>query len=308
MSQKGTTYVALTELNQKLSTVTKVDRKNGQVRLSQGETSASFVRDVTVVEINGLYYPMKQPLLFTSKEIYVPVDTLQKIFGKSTVVNGSVELVLTPTKQPSAVQTAGHNLSADQLISYLGFLRNPIKGAHVSTRDSSLPGAPRTYRKGVHEGIDWYGGQTTGVPVTKKTPILSMADGVVVRADHGYQEMTTPQRQKLLALGKQNNGQTPQFVLDKLRGRSVWVQHKHGVMARYVHLDRIGSNVKVGQKVKTGELIGYVGNSGTSDGAKGNNIGLHLHLDLFVYGKWPWERFTIKERRKILENVFPANG
>src|SRR5690606_16540238 len=124
---------------------------------------------------------------------------------------------------------------------------------HVSTKDSSLPGAPRTYRKGVHEGIDWYGGDTTGVTITKKTPVHAIADGVVVRADHDYQEMTTTERNKLLALGKQNDGQTPQYVLDKVRGRSVWIQHDRGVMARYVHLDRISPNIQVGKKIKQGE-------------------------------------------------------
>ena len=55
--------------------------------------------------------------------------------------------------------------------------------------------------------------------------------------------------------------------------------------------------------MKKGEVIGYVGNSGTSDGVKRSNAGMHLHLDLLIYGEWLWEGFTPAERRHILQSV-----
>lgn len=309
LQRDGLQYVHLDELKNQSSAQVKVDHKNGQVFLTDGNAKISFLKDVSVMEKNGLFYPMKSPLLHQGNQIWIPLDTVGTILdGTVQMKNNRATIMVKQKKSSPSIPTNLSKMTANQLISYLSFLGNPIKGAHVSTIDSSLPGAPRTYRKGVHEGIDWYGGVTTGVPITKKTPVLSMADGVVVRVDHDYKEMTTTQRQQLLALGKQNNGQTPQYVLDKLRGRSVWVQHGRGVMARYVHLDRVNKELKVGQKIKKGNIIGYVGNSGTSDGAKGNNQGIHLHLDIFIYGKWPWAQYTMSERRMILERVFPING
>lgn len=307
----GLQYVHLDEIQRKLSLDVTVDHQDGQVFLSDGKMKSSFIKEVAVVEKNGLYYPMPAPLLYRDQAIWIPIDTVAQILNGTVNTNGNQAVLVMNQTKSTPVQTTPVSLSqmtSEQLIEYLRFLGNPIKGARVSTKDSSLPGAPRTYRGGVHEGIDWYGGETTGVNITRNTPVLSVADGVVVRVDHDYQEMTHTEREQYLSLGKQNNGQTPQYVLDKLRGRSVWIQHEKGVMARYVHLDRIPNHLKVGQKVKKGDIIGYVGNSGTSDGVKGNDQGLHLHLDLFVYGQWFWDQYSLSERRMILEKVFPKNG
>ncbi len=191
---------------------------------------------------------------------------------------------------------------ARALIDYLSFLDTPIQGARVSTKDSHLPGAPRPYRNGVHEGLDYFS-WTSGISIDSRTPVLAVADGVVVRADHDYQEMSEAERNRYLSIGVQNEGQTPQYILDKMRGRSVWIQHEKGVLSRYCHLSSIQGDITVGKRVKKGEVIGYVGNSGTSDGVKRSNAGMHLHLDLLIYGEWLWEGFTPAERRHILQSV-----
>jgi len=36
---------------------------------------------------------------------------------------------------------------------------------------------------------------------------------------------------------------------------------------------------------------------------KRSNAGMHLHLDLLIYGEWLWEGFTPAERRHILQSV-----
>lgn len=310
LKKDGLYYLRSDELSRKLSLQMKIDDQNGQVFLTNRDYKFSFLKDVSVLEKNGLYYPMKAPLLYQGDQIWIPLDAVQTMFEGTVQVNDQHQAKLVVKKHPSppAIPVNVSKMTPEQMISYLSFLGNPIKGAHVSTVDRSLPGAPREYRNGIHEGIDWYGGETTGIPITKNTPVYSMADGVVVRVDHDYQEMTPAEREQLLSLGKKNNGQTPQYVLDKLRGRSVWVQHDRGVMARYVHLDRVNEKLQAGQKIKKGERIGYVGNSGTSDGAKGNDQGLHLHLDLFIYGQWPWGSYTMRERRMILESVFPKDN
>jgi len=54
-------------------------------------------------------------------------------------------------------------------------------------------------------------------------------------------------------------------------GNAVYISHGYGLTTRYGHLWKIA--VKAGQKVRRGEVIGYVGNSGRSSG-------YHLHYEV----------------------------
>ena len=53
-------------------------------------------------------------------------------------------------------------------------------------------------------------------------------------------------------------------LTDEFRNKSnvVVVEHSDGTLAEYVHLKYQGSAVKLGQAVKTGDLIGYSGDTG----------------------------------------------
>jgi len=94
-------------------------------------------------------------------------------------------------------------------------------------------------RKALHTGIDF--GTETG------TPVIATADGVIKSAGwhKGY-------------------------------GKFVVVHHKGGYKTLYGHLSKI--NVRKGQKVKSGELIGRVGSTGRSTGP-------HLHYEVYKDGK-----------------------
>lgn len=59
-------------------------------------------------------------------------------------------------------------------------------------------------------------------------------------------------------------------------GLSVLVNHGNGLQTRYAHLSRI--NVKVGQKVQTGNKVGAIGSTG-------NSTGPHLHFEVIKNGK-----------------------
>jgi murein DD-endopeptidase MepM/ murein hydrolase activator NlpD len=56
-------------------------------------------------------------------------------------------------------------------------------------------------------------------------------------------------------------------------GNAIVINHKYGVVTRYAHLS--GFNVKPGQRVKRGDVIGFVGNSGKSTAP-------HLHYEVWV--------------------------
>ncbi|GIV41267.1 MAG: peptidase M23 [Vicingaceae bacterium] len=86
-----------------------------------------------------------------------------------------------------------------------------------------------------HAGIDFTA--PTG------TPIYATGDGKVITA------------------GNEGNGYGLHVVLD----------HGYGYTSLYGHMSKLA--VKVGQKVKRGEIIGYVGNTGKS-------VGPHLHYEV----------------------------
>ncbi|SFS64664.1 M23 family metallopeptidase [Lutibacter maritimus] len=81
----------------------------------------------------------------------------------------------------------------------------------------------------------------------KGTPVYASGDGVIERADQnaaGY-------------------------------GKHIRIDHGFGYISLYAHLSNY--NVKKGQKVKRGDLIGFVGNTGRSQAP-------HLHYEIFKNG------------------------
>jgi murein DD-endopeptidase MepM/ murein hydrolase activator NlpD len=85
-----------------------------------------------------------------------------------------------------------------------------------------------------HPGID--------ISAPRGTKVMASADGLVVYA------------------GRRLN-----------YGKMVSLEHKFGISTRYGHLDRY--TVKAGQRVKKGDIIGYVGATGRATGA-------HLHYEV----------------------------
>ena len=59
-------------------------------------------------------------------------------------------------------------------------------------------------------------------------------------------------------------------------GNRIVIKHRFNEYTAYEHLKYKGVAVKIGQKVKKGQLIGYSGNTGWS------TIGPHLHFEVFI--------------------------
>ncbi len=155
----------------------------------------------------------------------------------------------------------------------------PVEGATISSRRNHLPGAPRAYRNGVHEGFDFYAG-TVSVPIEYGTPIRVAADGVVIRADHDYVEHTLEEYEAIIADATAALD-TPPELLDDLRGRQVWVRHPGGFITRYAHLATIAESVVEGARVHQGDIIATTGNSGTLEAAQGTRDGPHPHVEIW---------------------------
>lgn len=120
--------------------------------------------------------------------------------------------------------------------------RGPFQKPIQTNRITDPFGTRRSYDGGrsysYHEGLDY------GVP--EGTPVYAPAPGVVGLAERLF-----------------------------VRGNAVTLDHGLGVCSGYWHLSRIA--VKPGQVVQAGDLLGYSGNTGLSNGP-------HLHFEIRVRG------------------------
>jgi murein DD-endopeptidase MepM/ murein hydrolase activator NlpD len=157
----------------------------------------------------------------------------------------------------------------------------PVADATISSRAAHWPNAPRAYRNGIHEGFDFYGGAISGTATIEYgTPIVSVADGVVLRADHDYEDLTAAEYERIIAEARRVMS-TPPDILDQLRGRQVWVQHVGGFVSRYAHLADVPDDVRVGATVLQGQVVGLTGNSGTLEAATGTRDDPHPHVEIW---------------------------
>jgi murein DD-endopeptidase MepM/ murein hydrolase activator NlpD len=126
----------------------------------------------------------------------------------------------------------------------------------VSAPVTSSFGTRRSYNGGPYD--QFHTGTDFGA--APNTPILAPADGVVVMAQALH-----------------------------VRGNALILDHGWGVFTGYWHQTRF--NVAVGQHVKRGDIIGYVGGTGRATGP-------HLHWEMFINGvqvdplQWTRQNFT----------------
>jgi len=140
----------------------------------------------------------------------------------------------------------------------------PIEGVALPTDPALMPNAPRDFRAGWHEGIDF--------PADRGTPVHAVAAGRIVRIDHDFMDWS-PQEEEIALYAAVELGYTPSPTLDRIRGRQVWVDHGNGIVSRYAHLDDV-ADLQVGASVETGTVVGFVGSTGYPEG------GPHLHLEI----------------------------
>lgn len=156
----------------------------------------------------------------------------------------------------------------------------PIAGACLPSAEALWPNAPRDYRFGIHEGIDFYEYDNC-TEIVEGTPVLAAGDGTVIRADHGFVEMTAQELDELLTRSEAQ-GYTDAEALDRFRGRQVWVDHGEGIVTRYAHLSGIPDNIREGVAVSAGDVVGFVGDSGTPEAVTNPGLEIHLHFEMRV--------------------------
>ena len=149
---------------------------------------------------------------------------------------------------------------------------------------SLLPNAPRVYRSGVHQGVD-YDCDAPGYDA------VAAFDGRVVVAVGDYGTPTPDQREAILAVAEQRQS-TPPFTLLMLYGNYVVIDHDFvngagHVVTLYAHLQRLHPNIRAGVAVRAGDPLGLIGNTGTEhDAADNPDRGIHLHWELHVNDRY----------------------
>jgi len=173
----------------------------------------------------------------------------------------------------------------------------PVLGGKLPNADRLLPGAPRAYRFGIHQGFDMYPGYI-GVPTGYGAPVVAVKAGTIVRADTDYVELTADEYDEAIAIS-QAAGTTPEAQLDQLRGRQVWIDHGNGIISRYAHLSAIAPGIAVNQTIEAGAVVAFVGNSGMESASRGGDSGAHLHFELRIDGRYLGEGMSTEEIRRM---------
>ena len=156
----------------------------------------------------------------------------------------------------------------------------PCYKVPVPKRSMRLPNAPRSYRNGIHRGVDFF--------ANWGTPVRSVADGVIVRSDQNYEEVPADFRENLLQ-STTKVGSTPSDIFNSvLLGKSVFIDHGFDLIpgfrtiSIYAHLSHIENEVVPGMVIKRGELIGKSGNTGMRESTLGSRSGSHLHWEMIL--------------------------
>ncbi len=263
-----------------------IDREGYRLRLLDRETGAVLQTLTAAVEMRALYARAGRLYIATADALYLYPGS-----GQTVAITGGIGSAERPDDP--------------RRLASLPSLSPPIEGVRfMPERESLIPGSPRVYRYGIHHGLDMYG-DTMGTAIPYGTPVLAPAAGVVVRADHVYTEITEIEWGELSNLCEELHT-TPPEVEERYRGRQVWIDHGDGVVTHYAHLAGIPEEIVPGTVVARGQVIGFVGNSGTLDGVTGSRSGAHLHFEIFVDGHYLGEWLSLLETRRLLQRIlFP---
>ena len=117
------------------------------------------------------------------------------------------------------------------------FLRAPLDFAYISSHFNPNRMHPILHKIKAHNGVDY--------AARRNTPVKASGDGVIsfIGRQSGY-------------------------------GRTVEIKHGGNIKTLYAHLERFNTKLKVGSKVKQGEIIAFVGDSGQATGP-------HLHFEFW---------------------------
>ena len=180
----------------------------------------------------------------------------------------------------------------------------PIDGACLSGFEGHFPSSPREYRNGTHEGFDFYGFASCRT-IDNGTAVLAAKAGTIVRIDQTYTEITLAQFEEATDPSVVTlNPDVRAKYLDRLRGRQVWIDHGAGVVTRYAHLSAVAVDLQLGDVVRAGRVVGFVGESGQLEAITAPGTDWHLHFEIRVNEGYLGEGLTAPLARALYAESF----
>ncbi|HEY9791139.1 MAG TPA: M23 family metallopeptidase [Candidatus Obscuribacterales bacterium] len=252
-------------------------------------------RVVAVDKQNGQWRQFLFPAESDLRALWVVADGFWIIDGSKLVHRD-----LTHADPSSA---ACHPRSID---TRLAGLVMPLPGAHLPRHPGVWAGSRRLYRFGVHHGTDFFDDPGNGTHVHMDSPIYAADSGKIIRADATFKDMDAA-KYSYVIYQCHNKHISAEGDEDLLRGCQVWLDHGNGLITRYAHLDKIKPGLKPGMRISTGDLIGFVGVSGTGENLPGRAKHPHLHLEIYLDGKYLGYGLTPSETIGVYEDIF-GNG
>ena len=202
---------------------------------------------------------------------------LTLLLGACAAPTTSINLESTPPLKEKFLFYIDENTNLHES-ELLTTIQLPSKDYLVPSVLNLLPNAKREYRSGYHEGIDF------SAPLN--TPITAVSGGIVVRSNPQHMDVDLDTYNAFLNISAEL-GKTPDDIYQYiLLGKSIVIDHGYTITSKfrtisvYAHLSNIAEGILPGTLVEKGDLIGFSGNTGTSDGALRNNKGAHLHWEL----------------------------
>lgn len=174
-------------------------------------------------------------------------------------------------------------------------LGEPLKAFTLRTDSSVYPGAPRYYRHGIHRGFD-FSDRIDGTIAQLNEPVKAVFPGTVVNIKKDYQAFSEKFKFEIYRKITNENSYTDDIYLDFFRGIQVYVSNGPFLFI-YAHLNRINEELKIGDKIEKGDVIGYMGNTGVE--YLGTRA--HLHLEIYINGMV----FGINRYRRSFDENFP---
>ena len=198
----------------------------------------------------------------------------QSLMGKLVFVGGAASLALTLT-----VPTASANAAA----------ANASDNFRIAPEDVAANKTPLGVSDPEFRSLHSSWGRVDGAPVKAEVSIPSINPVELMRFSSHFGYRTDPfqgRRKNHKGLDIPGPIGTPFFATaDGIIGRAQWVsgygkyielEHGNAIQTRYGHLSAM--NVVSGQRVKQGDIIGFMGSTGRSTGS-------HLHYEVRIAGE-----------------------
>lgn len=218
-----------------LTTASGLPLKKNQFNSLNRQTE-TFIRRVTTLFVSYLFDICSDFIhLFKFLTISKPRKRLLRLRLAAVILLGSLYFFFGPSTLVNANLT--EKVIPEQTSSAVVTIKESVTVEAAPVFTTPVRGYVSTYFSSYHRGVD--------IPNPKGAPVKAFADGEVTFA------------------GWANGG----------FGNLVVIKHKLGYVSQYAHLSRI--DVKVGQNVASGMVVGGVGSTG-------NSTGSHLHFEIYL--------------------------